>query len=297
MKRYKAAALLAVWMLGLSNANAMFALRRCDQLGDNLDPQTAKGRVAWARKCYPHEKSSLSGTPDYITIIRESGERASGYPIFGTLDAQGNITYVWAQAPSDVNAPCDQAAKYELLGACVAGCYAPDQVVEFDRGDLNIAVAEREQNQGRAPEGIVTLGPQTSLEKFELGVSKLHQVVTDVQPKWQDLVYIKLAGGSLKVTPNHPLITSEGRMVRAEDLKVGQELLTRDGKKDPIVEISTLPYYGRVYNVAVASENPMQQIVIGQGYLNGSIWYQNQGATELNRRILRHSSVLNGVLQ
>jgi cyclopropane fatty-acyl-phospholipid synthase-like methyltransferase len=78
------------------------------------------------------------------------------------------------------------------------------------------------------------------------------------------------------------------------DLKVGDELVQLGGRTDRIVSLEHVKHFGKVYNVFVRSADPMKNVVVTGGYLNGTAFYQNEGAKFLNRRVFQ-GKLTNGV--
>ena len=52
----------------------------------------------------------------------------------------------------------------------------------------------------------------------------------------------------------------------------------------------------RVANVQLKSTDIDDQIVIGQGFLNGSLYYQSESLSKVNRMVLRRLGMLDRVL-
>lgn len=75
----------------------------------------------------------------------------------------------------------------------------------------------------------------------------------------------------------------------AEEFKVGESLVQSGGTLDAIVSINEIKYFGKVYNVFVQSNAPHKNVVLINGYLNGSAFFQNAGAKEMNRTIFRNN--------
>lgn len=253
---------------------------------DTLDQPTARERVKWAFKCYPYLRGSM---PDKVAILidAQSGNHLEGYPVFGEVDENGKVTKVW-QAPVTEDAPCTDAQKYGFLGFCAAGCYTPDQMIFFSDGPHAIRQAQQSSRQD-----IVTLSPEASLDNLDYQVSQLKSYTVDIKEYEQHILRITtLTGGELKVTLNHPLVDSEGVMRKAKDLKVGEALVREDGEFDAIQSIEKIAYDGKVYNVEMNDTETNNNIVVAQGFLNGSVHYQNAGAKEINRVALRAGNVI-----
>ena len=260
--------------------------REAKKVEDNLNVEQALERSKWAYKCYPYLRGTM---PDKKLILRDTQNEKDviGYPIFGEIDENGKLLSVWL-APIDSNTPCDNAQKFSYLGVCAAGCYAPDQQLLFSDGPQSILEAKNKLRQD-----IVTLSPNASLDRLDYVVSELKSYTADLEAYDQSILIIKTnSGGQLKVTLNHPLVDSNGKMRRAADLKKGEKLVRMDGQFDEIESIETVNYFGKVYNVEMSDTETNNNIVVAQGYLNGSVYYQNEGAKKLNRMVLRAGNVI-----
>jgi intein/homing endonuclease len=97
------------------------------------------------------------------------------------------------------------------------------------------------------------------------------------------------SGGSLRVTAEHPLLTDDGIMRQAEDLKVGASLVRADGSPDAISSVEVSKIFGKVYNVRPTTVDYTSNIVVAGGYLNGSVRYQNEFLDMINALILRRA--------
>ena len=254
---------------------------RCTDKQDSLTEAEAAGRTAWAFKCYPAHRAEM---PNKVATLKDTQTNTSllGYPTFGKTDDDGNFVTGW-QAPTDPNASCDPAKEYSLLGFCKAGCYTPGNKVLFSNGFMSIVMAANNLR-----DDIVTVSPNSTIDNVELIMSELKDYTVDPVAKTQKILDIKTRdAGELKVTLNHPLLDSSGNMRVASTLRVGESLVKMDGQPDQIVSITEHEYTGKVYNVTPASNDPADNIVVAQGYLNGSTFYQNEGVKDLNRQMLR----------
>lgn len=279
-------------LLTLSLLPAQFALgaatesARCAATGDSLDLNQAAARTAWAFKCYPGLRGTMPGK-EVILKDTQTGATFPGYPTFARIDESGNVISYWT-APADPNAPCDGAQQYSFIGFCRAGCYTPDQAVLFSEGFIAIEDAKKSQR-----DDIVTIAKGSTLDNLVFTTSRLESYTVDPVARAQKILVIKTQdGGQLKLTLNHPLVDSKGRMRSANTLQVGEELVKMDGDLDRITSIEEVDYLGKVYNVRPVSNDPAENIVVAQGYLNGSVYFQNEGIKELNRVALRAGHVI-----
>ena len=102
------------------------------------------------------------------------------------------------------------------------------------------------------------------------------------------------SGGKLTVTDGHPIVDGNGYMREASYFKVGDSFVRTDGHADRIQRIDNKQYNGKVYNILPFTQSLLGNIVVAEGYLNGSAYYQNDGVGYLNQKLLR-KTLTNGV--
>jgi intein/homing endonuclease len=135
-----------------------------------------------------------------------------------------------------------------------------------------------------------TLQQQASAQGKRVSITPVDYWIDElVDTKHDILTFTMKSGGVLAVTPNHPVLTDDGSMKLAEDFKVGESLVRQGGSIDPIVSIEKSEYFGKVYNLFVKSADLRANVVITNGYLNGTAYFQNEGAQYLNRHIFRNN--------
>lgn len=255
--------------------------KRCESYQDSLSNEEALLRTQWAFKCYPYLRATMKDKRVNLVDV-DSGTMRLGYPIFGKFDDNGNLLEKW-KAPLDPNASCDPAQTYQFAGFCVASCYTPDQLVLYSDGYTPISQAKETLRQD-----IMTLAQGSTLEKISLVPNILKSYTVDQAPREQDILIIETEGGGrLSVTTNHPLVLGIGVVRSAGELKIGDQLITQDGEKDPVTKITPKKYFGKVINVQMSNYNITDNIVVAQGYLNGSVFFQNADIKKVNRRVLR----------
>lgn len=192
---------------------------------------------------------------------------------------------IW-DAPEDVGEKCEKLPFDAFnVGLCVAGCYTPETLLRFAEGEVGIKEAA---DSGMV--NLVTLSPESTLDRLRMKTNKVERYTVDIREGWEDIYNLKMdSGGSLRVTSEHPLVTSDGRMRQAKSLKVGTKLISAEGTPDPIVSIEVSKVFGKVYNVGPVSIDYTSNIVVAGGYLNGSVRYQNEFLDNINAIILRRS--------
>jgi intein/homing endonuclease len=127
--------------------------------------------------------------------------------------------------------------------------------------------------------------------------TKVDQWVTEVFDSEHDILDFHMASGrTLRLTPNHGVVTVDGRIKLAKDFKVGESLVMSDRSLDPIAKIEQTKHFGKVYNVFVKSAALHHNVVLVNGYLVGTGFFQNDGAEFVNNRILENR-LLKGVFK
>jgi hypothetical protein len=260
-----------------------------------VSPTQATARYQWALWCRDHIPPTLPPgvstiawraiswlTTDSIADYNDpifAGVRDRLFPIYSRADQ-----LVW-NAPDSATADCSLKTNYVNIGLCVAGCYTEDTPLQFAEGSIAIKSAI---DLGKAD--LVTLAPTATLDNLQYVTNQVHRYSADLQEDWQVIHALTMhSGGSLRVTSEHPLLTSDGIIRQAKSLKVGDNLLLANGKPDPIVKIATNKMFVKVYNVKPVTIDYTTNIVVAGGYLNGSGRYQNEFLNMVNALILRRA--------
>ncbi|HET9624875.1 MAG TPA: Hint domain-containing protein [Kofleriaceae bacterium] len=235
-------------------------------------------------------------TLNYYNWTTTLGTRAQPYyPSFDTT-VSGTGTALFPPPNANINSPCTlftdpngvtpyTGANYFVAFYCAAGCYTADQQVAFGKGDEKIIDAYTELRND-----VVTLAPDATLDDPRTQVSPVLSYTRDAR-EGNQVIYIVTtqSGGQLKVTNSHPVMVSDGvsgKLVMAEKLHVGDELVKADGTPDAVASIEKQNYFGRAYNLQPVTTDHVQNILIAQGYLVGSLRFQNDDLNYMNRALL-----------
>jgi hypothetical protein len=218
------------------------------------------------------------------------------YPSFDST-VSGTGTALFPPPNANINSPCTlftdpngvtpwPAANPSFVAFyCAAGCYTADQNVRFSTGDTNILDAFNAVRND-----VVTLSSDATIENLSTQVSPVYSYTRDAREGTQPIYTVTTAsGGSLSVTNSHPVLVANGgngRLVMAEKLREGDELLKADGTPDPVVGIDRSNYFGRAYNLAPTATEHVSNILIAQGFLVGSSRFQNEDLDYMNRALL-----------
>ncbi|MCP3137649.1 Hint domain-containing protein [Pyxidicoccus xibeiensis] len=288
--------LLVVMLLGATGASAQVVEGRCasDQLFNNAQ---ANERVEWALRC---GKITAQQAFDYRSFFDPSSgtiqpKSLYTYPVFGWEASATANAAVWV-APTDRNAACTvpysapHGGGARVVTDCVIGCYTPEQQLRFSTGELAIKEAMQSQRTD-----VVTLSPDASMDRLSFQTGRVVAYTADVVEAEQTILNIRTRlGGHLRVTTNHPVLDSSGVMKQADEFREGDELIREDGSLDPIVSVEKELYFGKTYNLKPSTYDAVTNIVVAQGFLNGSGRYQDKTVTESNR-VLRRQNIPDSV--
>lgn len=184
--------------------------------------------------------------------------------------------------------PLPSTSSFFVVAYCESSCYTPDQNLRFSTGDVNILDAFNAQR-----DDLMTLASDATLENPHTQVSRVYSYTREIRDVEQPIYKVTTAsGGSLSITSEHPVLVTnghDGRLVKAEKLHKGDELLKADGTPDPVVQIEKTTYFGKVYNIKPTSTELVSNILIAQGYLVGSARFQNDDIKYINRSLLFRS--------
>lgn len=112
--------------------------------------------------------------------------------------------------------------------------------------------------------------------------------ITDKEDIDHEIVEFHLESGRiLRLTPNHPVLTEEGRMKQAGDFQAGEKLVQLGGDLDRIVSVDNVAYHGKTYTVSVEAQDFRHNIIVTNGYLNGTGLFKYEDVGDLNRDLLR----------
>lgn len=207
------------------------------------------------------------------------------YPTFTNKALENPLNYYAPPKGPDHLVPTG----YQMAGFCRASCYKPDGLVRFAAGeegrfrDVPIGAALEERLHG-----VAVLSAESTLEVPVLEALPVESYTVSATPTDHEIYVLSTQEGHvLEVTGNHPLIDATGEVREADSFEVGDGLVRVDGTVDAIESIEVEPFHGRVYNLAPATRSLMGNVLVANGFLSGSSWYQNEGIARLNSSVFR----------
>ncbi|WP_141593358.1 Hint domain-containing protein [Myxococcus sp. AB056] len=269
---------------------------------DQLTSDQARGRQSWAKRWADADPYNISTGKDqrfWATVYNQDAQDAlnlynthvypvyvdpnTGYEPWRGPGALGTDTAALTGNQIDALNHLVKPVHIVMDGVCEPGCYTPDQKVLFQDGYVPI---QKAQEAGTAE--LVTLSPDASFGNLRTMPNTVERYTLDRDAVQQDiLVFRTRSGGSLSVTLEHPLVTAEGSMKKAKDFVAGEHLVRQDGTTDEITGIQQQAWFGKVYNLRPVTHDLTSNILVAEGYLNGSGRFQSEYVEELNRLILR----------
>lgn len=249
-----------------------------------VDQKHVLGRIDWAIKC---TKQTGFTPEDKVRMLFEVGpdmkvrkRKEALYPVF----AKAASNDVW-RAPITKDKPCTIPPGYAMRGFCHRGCFAPMELLLFPGGHQYVSIAA-EQNE----EVILGVHRDASLDNLSFEKVAVKSFVYDLFDSRQEVRVITVESGEeIRVTFDHPMVIADGSMKSAGELKEGDQLLRHDGVSLEVVELTKETFKGRVYNVLPRTWNKKNNILVVNGFLTGSMRYQNKAIEWLNRKLLRRS--------
>ena len=254
-----------LFVIGASSiASAQVLTGRCteDQLTNATD---AAGRNAWAANC------------GYISAAAQAFYNSDGdYVVFTTgCGHAGCNPFV----PITATAMCSSGLA--VLGSCKTGCYTPEQKVLFNGAYSGVQHAFESHKLT-----VTALTAGSTLRDMSFADQPIQTYVAG--PTTEDIFVLRdNRGDTVKVTAQHPMVLADGTVVKAHTLKKGDRLAKANGTTARLTEVKTVSFTGTVWNVEPASRDKTENILVGQGFLTGSVRFQNEWADEgfrLSRR-------------
>lgn len=243
----------------------------------------AEARINWAWNCGHIARNGFTEKLFYKTLNEDTGdwEALPGYkikyPTFAHNQPDENYP-IWIPNL----ATCEMPDDVIFLGVCVTGCYDNKQNIDFGEGIMSITEGrDHGMSKLRVLDSVSSFS-DIQYQDLEIGYFTESQPSSDVL-----LTLTTIDGDPLTVTSNHPLVAEDGRIKEAALFEKGDALVRADGTTTEIVGIEEHAFEGKVYNIAPKSDLAAENIVVAQGYLNGSAKYQNKQVKDFERVMTR----------
>lgn len=221
---------------------------RCSE--QYLTKPEGTARNEWATKCFPKTNFDMytAGDPGMYALVYSPSANS------------------W-KGPTQASAVCGD---WQLKAMCVFACYPAGEEVLFENGYQSLDEAIR-----GVEDRLMVLDPASSLDDPQLVARDVYAFTRSFAEDFESIrTFTAASGEDISVTLNHPVLLSNGIMIEARDVQVGDRLVSVDGYPDPVVDIEDELYFGRVYNVAPKSRDLKENIVVAEGFLMGSAAYQ-----------------------
>ena len=181
---------------------------------------------------------------------------------------------------------CDyKRGKYSYVGWCTQGCFVRGtKVLVWDINiDKKIWAPIEEIVYKPARFRVAALRSDSTRSNLVYDFFPIR--LTTFGPEAKPLVSIQTQdGGKLGITTDHGAMLSNGTLVAAEMLRVGDKLLAEGGKSLEIVDIARPNSDDDVFNLSVETDSNISHLIIAEGFVVGDQFLQ--GSRVLNSTIL-----------
>ncbi|WP_148273434.1 Hint domain-containing protein [Stigmatella aurantiaca] len=176
--------------------------------------------------------------------------------------------------------------RHNQIGAiCKCGCFEANALIltESVNGASNKWIAAKDVTKDTK---LVSLDETSKLSRPGM---KSQSVKALTHGKELPALYVfSLSNGrDLKVTQNHGMLLSDGRVVEAKTLSAGAEFVGLDGSTVRVNTISFERTKREVFNFEVDTQSKQGHIIAAEGVLVGDLAWQNQLSSELGAISIR----------
>lgn len=237
---------------------------------EGLNWWQAEGRNAWAAMwgyITPDKEMELNMQGRYVEFSNGCYQLTSG----GTCSIKVPVTMAGTYVPG------------LMMGDICAlpDCYKPDQKIQM--GGEYVGIDDVASLESRT---VTTLAAEATMEN----PTTLEQPIASISSASgaQEIYVLEGAEGErIEVTGGHPMVLADGTIRVAKELKEGDTLAGEKGAIIALARIGTYKYDGKVWNIKPESEKKAENIVIAEGFLAGSMRFQEQWAHEKFRLFVR----------
>ncbi len=192
------------------------------------------------------------------------------------------ITFTNLNAPWDASHPCEAGGV--VLGECrLAGCYTPGQRLMFAGTYMPIDDAAWDDGVST----VTSLRPDWFMEDTPAWVEEPIGAFVLGDENKPVLRIATENGFSLEVTDNHPMVDVDGNVLPASDIVESITHLLTEAGDAKVVSVTSRPYHGKVWNIEPESVRTEANIHLAEGFVTGSVRFQDEWAKDASRLHLR----------
>lgn len=165
-----------------------------------------------------------------------------------------------------------------LVGVCPQGCFEANTLFEVqdESGNLQTVPAHEVSPNDQ----MMSLAPGASLEDGETLFGAINKVVSGGEES--NLFVFSLENGTeLSVTKEHPMVLSDGRIVRAKSVELGDSFVTSEGASVSVTNIDRRASHEEVYNFDMAGDSTENHVIVANGVFVGDLALQSTLDSEL----------------
>lgn len=202
-----------------------------------------------------------------------------------TAVASGCIDEIERQILEDkklVPACVVRGSGFLFAGSCMCGCFEPNSLIAvFNTRELQSGFAKAGEIPFKTDHlQLLTLKEGATLDSLQY--QSLPVKMSTRGKEHAPLVVLHLGNGrKLKITEKHPVLLGTGEMVKAVELKAGEQLVAADGSAVTLKEVTREEFKGEVVNFSTTADAKESHILVAEGILVGDLAWQNELAYEL----------------
>lgn len=172
----------------------------------------------------------------------------------------------------------------ELYGVCPKGCFeAGTMITTLGEGSEFTSIPARDVS---SEDRLATLGAGTSLDAPDLVPGQLKK--TTFGPEELGLFVFQMVDGTeLSVTSDHPMVLSDGSIVRAKEVEVGGAFVKSNGQEVEIVQVSRRSTQEDVFNFDLVGDSTEEHVMVANDIFVGDLRLQANTDSELASIALR----------
>lgn len=219
----------------------------------------------------------LARCPRHFDTVEECTSLVDRAFTMGLITA-GAVEVFKAEGFYPVITPNNNMDGFELASVCPCGCFeAQTRILSLRDGFAQWIAAKDIQSQ---KDKLLALDDETTLTQFKENplaqfVPKKIEMKTAGEESLALFVFSLSNGQTLKVTDQHGMILSDGRVVPAKEIVQGQKFISVETGEDVVVQsINREVTQDLVYNYRVKSKTPAGTIIAAEGVLVGSHFLQ-----------------------
>jgi PKD repeat protein len=260
--------------------------QRCSE--EFLSPSEVRGRYDWMMKC----QLQSPGIQKFFIDFPWSIDLRRHYVSFSTHAGPGSADKLW-RAPVDAGAPCALPRETTVTAVCSSsGALSSEEILSQGPQDKDFKNISFIDALNANTPFVAAVNSGHSATDLGLARTKVETWATNRAKDRQEMIVFHMKSGrTLRVTANHALVSSNGRVYSAYEFRAGDRLIRSNGTLETITKIEAGADFTKVYNVFVDSARAQRNVVVTNGFLVGTDYFQTTRQSSINRALFRQNLI------